>query len=313
MEHTDLFNMPKLCIHTSVQPLIPYMQHKRYPRRIQCINCGLFGHTARKCNEPVTSYGIICFHKNMNGDPEYLMIQKKDSLSYVEFVRGKYDVFNKDYLLRLVSNMTIEEKERLRTKTFDEIWNMLWTNDVPQSKRFTANYNDAKKKFEKLSIGFLLRDEKENSVVFFNIQYILDNARQLYHETEWEFPKGRRQLNEFDEQCALREFSEETGILPSSIKLLREIKPLEEIFVGMNKIRYRHIYYVAFAGPSVEYKLDEDNVKQTSEVRNIAWCSISTALEKTRPLYVERKEVLLRIHRMLFSHETGGNTPLPPF
>ena len=273
-------------------------QYKRYSKRIQCINCGLYGHTARKCNIPVTSYGIICFRKNADNIQEYLMIQKKDSLSYVEFIRGKYDVLHKEYIMRLVGNMTLEEKERLRTKTFDELWGMLWTNIVPQSKRFMANYIDSKKKFEKLKAGFLLQDESQN-IIFFNLDYIVQNAVQLFDETEWEFPKGRRQLNEYDEQCALREFSEETGVPSCDIKLLRDIKPIEEVFVGMNKTRYRHIYYIAAAGPSVEFNLDASNNKQMSEVRNIMWCPIDKALEKTRPIYVERKEVLMRVHRVL--------------
>ena len=74
--------------------------------RIQhCTNCGLGGHFFRSCTLPVTSYGIIAVkynndinvsslflnsnNINQNDSIEFLLIQRKDSISYVEFIRGK--------------------------------------------------------------------------------------------------------------------------------------------------------------------------------------------------------------------------------
>ena len=37
------------------------------------------------------------------------------------------------------------------------------------------------------------------------------NKNSNWIEPEWEVPKGRRNLNESDIDCALREFTEETG------------------------------------------------------------------------------------------------------
>ena len=51
-----------------------------------CNNCGSDGHLYRNCKLPVLSYGILCFTDEHN----ILMIQRKDSLSYIEFIRGKY-------------------------------------------------------------------------------------------------------------------------------------------------------------------------------------------------------------------------------
>ena len=44
---------------------------------------------------------------------------------------------------------------------------------------------------------------------------LIDKSTTRWEETEWEFPKGRRNFKEKDLECALREFEEETGILSS--------------------------------------------------------------------------------------------------
>jgi len=266
-------------------------------RQIQCINCGLQGHAARKCNEPVTSCGIICYRRDpATMQTQYLMIQKRNSLNYVEFVRGKYELVNKEYLMKLIGHITNDEREMLRANDFDTIWRLLWINDMPSSKRFTNSYHDSKRKFEKLKHGFHLKDI-DGTIIFFSINYILDNTVGRFVDTEWEFPKGRRQINERDLTCALREFQEEAGI-PASSLILHDTKPVDEVFVGNNHVRYRHVYYLAtIRTPDVTYRLDPENNKQCGEVRSIAWCNINEALSKTRDIYVERKEMLMRIHR----------------
>jgi 8-oxo-dGTP pyrophosphatase MutT (NUDIX family) len=270
---------------------------RKYPRHIQCINCGGLGHAARKCNEPITSCGIICYRKHPdNGQIQYLMIQKRNSLNYVEFVRGKYDIVNKEYLLRLIGHITTEERDILRHNDFDTIWRLLWINDMPSSKRFMNSYNDSKRKFEKLQKGFQLKDV-DGSIIFFDVNYLLDHTEARFVDTEWEFPKGRRQINERDLACAVREFQEEAGI-PAESLLIHDAKPVDEVFVGNNHVRYRHIYFIAtIQNPRVAYNLDPTNIKQCGEVRSIAWCNLDEALQKTREIYVERKELLMRVHR----------------
>ena len=65
---------------------------------IRCNNCGKLGHTFKNCKYPITSYGVILY-RFVNDKPKILMIQRKDSLCYTDFLRGKYNI-NKfmDYL-----------------------------------------------------------------------------------------------------------------------------------------------------------------------------------------------------------------------
>ena len=54
-----------------------------------CNNCGKQGHLFHQCKLPITSYGIILFRTSDKGI-QYLMIRRKDSFGYIDFLRGKY-------------------------------------------------------------------------------------------------------------------------------------------------------------------------------------------------------------------------------
>ena len=64
----------------------------------------------------------------------------------------------------------------------------------------------------------------------------INSSNYLYNE--WEIPKGRRNLNETNRECAVREFQEETNILPDDYELYDNILPLEEEYKGSNNIIY---------------------------------------------------------------------------
>ena len=86
---------------------------------VSCLNCGVYGHTSKVCNFPVSSYGLICF-KRIDGEIKYILVQKKDSISYTEYLRGKYELNNYVYIQRLFSKMTLNEKESIKTMTLTD-------------------------------------------------------------------------------------------------------------------------------------------------------------------------------------------------
>ena len=47
------------------------------------------------------------------------MVQRKDSLTFVEFMRGKYDIENEDRLINLLKNMSNYEKDKILKYDFD--------------------------------------------------------------------------------------------------------------------------------------------------------------------------------------------------
>lgn len=269
-------------------------------KKIQCANCGGQGHIYKNCNHPVTSFGIICFqivHDSYgNMIPKYLMVQRKDSLSYVEFIRGKYNIDQKTYLLKLISNMTFQERERLRTKTFEELWKDLWLID--DSRCYMREFHDAKCRFEMLKRGCIMKNEN-NEVFYFDIDFILDNTSCNLTEPEWGFPKGRRNINEHDLVTALRECKEESGIDPHTIHIVNNLKPFEEIFSGTNKVRYRHIYYLGYCSKAKKHLFNPSNKQQSREIKDVKWFTYDNALKHIREHNIERKELLKRINTII--------------
>jgi 8-oxo-dGTP pyrophosphatase MutT (NUDIX family) len=232
------------------------------------------------------------------------MVQRKDSLSYVEFIRGKYTVDQKNYLMKLVSNMTPIEREALATLPFDQLWKKLW--QAEDCKGFIREYNEAKSKFDMLKKGYTMRTET-NDVYYFDIDYILGNTPCNLKEAEWGFPKGRRNINEHDFTCAVREFKEETGIHPRNIRVINNLKPFEEIFSGTNKVRYKHIYYIALCngvdptghGQGHGQLYNPSNKMQSREIKDVKWFNYEDVQNRISPHNVERKELFKRVDTML--------------
>ena len=86
-----------------------------------CNNCGSEGHFYRECKLAVLSFGVLVF----SIDKKILMIQRKDSISYIEFLRGKYKLDNEEYILKLFNMCSVNELQLLNTLTFDELWTKL--------------------------------------------------------------------------------------------------------------------------------------------------------------------------------------------
>ena len=154
--------------------------------KIQCANCGGIGHVYKKCNHPLISFGVICYRICDNKTLEYLMVQRKDSLSYVEFLRGKYNVENCGYIKKLFSNMTNEERQNIEDKEFMQLWKELWQsdNDCKSFSKEFKEYSDAKAKFEKLKEGFNIKD-KNNETYFFDIKYLINKISEHTSWNKW--------------------------------------------------------------------------------------------------------------------------------
>ena len=220
-----------------------------------CNNCGKYGHMSYQCNTPITSIGIIAFRNcpisEINPTPkrEYLLIRRKDTLGYIDFIRGKYSVYNKPYILNMFKQMTKEERQRILKYAKEEntqdygfkLWRQLWTNETisitpyfhTSSQKSETKYfkpteeKISKEKFTILSNGRGMGKGRHP----FHLQTLIDECQQFpswsWEEPEWGFPKGRRDTQESDWVCALREFKEETG-QPSNT--------ISETNTGINKI-----------------------------------------------------------------------------
>jgi len=238
-----------------------------------CRNCGLTGHIYKNCPHPIMSFGVICY-KIENGENKFLMIQRKDSLSFMEFMRGKYDITNLEYIKQLLLNMTITERNMIITLSFDEIWNYLWFQS--ENKNYTKEFYESKNKFNSLNDNNFLKN-------------YITSIKSIFNEQEWGFPKGRRKIKESDIDCAVREFYEETRILTNDIMVIDDILPFEEIFFGTNGIMYKHVYFVAkIKNDKINVKIDNSCLEQVREIRAIKWYNYNDVLSHIKCYNTER-------------------------
>lgn len=253
-----------------------------------CRNCGINGHLYKDCLHPIMSFGIICY-KIDNGEIKYIMIQRKDSLSFMEFVRGKYNQTDFNYIKQLIDYMTENEKKMLLENTFDSIWNYTWCQTSQHNFKHTKEYIESKSKF----------DYVINNINFKNILKS-NKIKCNYLEQEWGFPKGRKKIRESDIDCSIREFCEETQLFKDDIQIIKEIYPFQEIFFGTNNILYKHVYYIAkIVKEKSKIFLDNNCIEQIREVRDIKWLSYTEVLSHIKYHNIERIEIFKKVHNII--------------
>ena len=251
-----------------------------------CNNCGKTGHLFHQCKLPITSYGIILFRITEN-NPQYLMIRRKDTFGYIDFIRGKYSINNLEQLQHLFDEMSTVEKKRIVESDFETLWKLMWGDTFGFQHR--GDEVTSSKKFDILKSGVMYK----NNV--YNLEKLVQESSTNWAETEWEFPKGRRNYQEKDIDCALREFEEETGYSKKDVCVVENLIPFEEIFIGSNHKSYKHKYFLAHMPKTVD-SLQE---YQKSEVSKIAWKTLEECLESIRPYNLEKKKIITNVDKII--------------
>jgi ADP-ribose pyrophosphatase YjhB (NUDIX family) len=251
-----------------------------------CNNCGKQGHMFHQCKMPITSYGVILFRPEESLF-EYLMIRRKDSFGYIDFLRGKYSPYNIEQIQNIINQMSIHEKHKLLNEPFENLWLQMWDNVT--SNQYKSEEIASNKKFETIKNGILIN----NKII--TLKDIIENSETVWEETEWEFPKGRRNYQEKDLDCALREFEEETGISKNNIIVIDNVLPFEESFIGTNHKSYKHKYFLAFMN-TTDKTLHNF---QKSEVSKIEWKTLDNCLKSIRHYNLEKKQLITNINKVL--------------
>lgn len=281
-----------------------------------CSNCNKRGHTYKKCYDPIISNGIISFYidefdkllipflkdyiiknikkKNIyvnkhksnifNNKIKFLMVQRKHSLGYMEFMRGKYDIKDDVHIIFLFEQMTPNEIQDINDKEFDYLWNMLWENDPASTTTIKNNhhykeYISSKQKFYELKIN-------NNLLTLIKPKYLFN---------EWGFPKGRRDTYETNIVCAMREFEEETFYNENDYLILDESNEIRENLVGTNGINYRHNYFIAFV-----FKNKIKNM-ENKEIGDIQFMNINECLSVIRPYHNNKQHIIKKIHNLILN------------
>lgn len=281
-----------------------------------CSNCGQPGHNYRECQSPVTSFGTLLFRVNATDwsqentiaknshsitgfeanltNIEVLLIQRRDTLGYVDLLRGKYSIHDVEYIKKQIGGMTDNEREKIVTKDFDELWAEMWgaeSTDIQYKK----DKENSRNKLMALRDGITL----DISGTTASLDDFVKDCKIHWSTPEWGFPKGRRDGSETDLDCALREMKEETGLQESDVMVVHNLEPLNETFVGSNRVRYSHKYFIIYVPDGKEVRYDANNPHMKREIGEIGWFSLNDALQQIRSENVEKREILLRLGSLL--------------
>lgn len=245
-----------------------------------CNNCGQNGHLIQRCKSPIVSYGVIVYDIESN---KYLMICRSKSFGFIEFVSGDYSLTNIPQIQLLIDEMSMEEKRKLLSYDFLYFWNDIWKKTVDEKSR---------EKFYALKNGIITN----NGII--TLKMLIDQSSTKWTTPEWEFPKGRKNYQEKMLDCALREFAEETGYTSNDIKLIENVSPFEEIFIGSNIKVYKHKYYLAILKGK-----NPQNKFQGSEISMIEWKTYDECLNSIRCYNVEKLEMFKNINTLISNHD----------
>ena len=209
-----------------------------------------------------------------------LLVQRRNTIGMIEFIRGKYDATNFDYIIKLFNMMTFDEKRLLREyDSFDMIRTLI---GLKRENNYKTEYESSKLKFNSL--------KKHN--LGDQVNLLLDKSYTKWTSPEWGIPKGRRNIKEYDIECAIREFVEETGIKYKNINVYRNIKPIEELYNGINGIVYKHIYFIANIKDTPEANENVIHVEKggylNNEISNVKLFSLTESHKLIRPYYVSK-------------------------
>lgn len=284
-------------------------RHSRNNQTI-CTNCGGQGHVFRQCIAPVTSYGVIMVRPQKgfdiasslannpglvtgmeNQNLEFLLIQRRDSLGFIELMRGRYKITDIDYIRLHLGAITEQERNKYRDGPFETLWSGMWGLD--HSHLYKNEYEIAKGKWEQIHSGVTDLQGK-----FWTIDDIIASAPPAPLTPEWGFPKGRRDAQESDYVCAMREMYEETGVKESQVIPIQNLEPLVESFFGSNHVHYCHKYYIVWVPAEIKVEFDDTNATMRREIGNLKWFPLNEALKHLREENIEKREVLLKAASM---------------
>jgi 8-oxo-dGTP pyrophosphatase MutT (NUDIX family) len=254
---------------------------------VYCNNCGRIGHVYNKCKIPIASHGIIALQKRP-GDGEWtcLMVRRKNSLGFMDFMSGTYPLHDTQYVRNMVFQFTSNEQALLLQGDIDALRSRMWR---PLDVVETVKDVEVREKYLALwSSGELAK-------------IVTDCAQEhQWHEPEWGFPKGRRNVREKDLDCAWREFEEESGWSRDAFEWVKNVVPFEEVFIGSNVKSYKHKYYLAL--------LKQDYIQESRttpihnhEISEVQWFTLRECAEKIRYYNTSKKMIIQRLESLLNS------------
>lgn len=311
----------------------------KFKNNLFCINCGKTNHKYSGCNDPITSYGLICYYNNNN----IILIRRKYTLSFIDFLMGKYNIDDITYITILFSRMTRYEIELiLKYMDFKKLRDIVELNG--NTKYFRTEYENSNIKFTYIynmriieNVIYIIDkifNEEFKKIILNSKNYnnILNNKifdinicnntltnikkivthNKIYEEPEWEIPKGKRKGRENNLATALREFIEETNL--QNIEIFKNVIPLDEEIKALNNNKYKFVYYLSKIkdkpdninfedDENIILNIDENNKELTREIGGIGLININNIEKYLRYYQIEKKKVIYKSYQIFNNYD----------
>jgi hypothetical protein len=218
--------------------------------------------------------------KNTRRVAKFLICESRDNFEYIDFIRGTWKTRAKlEYYFTL---FTPAERERIRTHTFDALWDDLWVDH--NFKIYSEGITRARNKY------IQIQDQ---------IPDILRKTVSTVQTPPWGFPKGKKKTSLEDPVvCGVREFCEETRISHTYIIKKFGDKEYVEEFQGTNDKLYRTHYFLAQLSTAVypkkmstPYCIRKSTISE--EVAEVRWVGLE---EASHYLNKRRHEMLVEVY-----------------
>jgi len=225
------------------------------------------------------SRGIALCSQDSRGIVRLLMIRRRYTYAFFMFVCGKYNVHSDAEIIRLLDSMTIDEKIDILSLNFRQLWYRIWLGKIDQPMFINARlmFNDCLLRYGDARIKALIKRSRTNA------------------ELLWELPKGHKKYpSEYDLDCAIREFYEETGIPRTSYRVTDFTYKNNFTEEG---VQYQITYYIAILTraprpPTVNidsHQIIEINAQQWVSAAEIDFYTMRDSPGHRRILHLARK------------------------
>lgn len=204
------------------------------------------------------SLGIICIRYNYDKNKfEFLMIKRRNSYAYIDFISKKYSIKDIRTIEKLFNKMTLEEKITISSRDFGFIYHKAHPGEMINDPFYFKRSNAFDNTFN--------RPNRNKNSLLYNL---LENTSHV--EIEYEFPKGRKNnIFEKDLDTALREFNEETNVPVEDISVIPNFTN-KISFKSGGKI-YKYKFYLAIPKKDIKPMLNINDITQLIEISDIRW------------------------------------------
>jgi len=162
-----------------------------------------------QCKMPILSFGLVVYRESEKnaGGREYLMIRRKDSFGFIDFVRGKYTITNQQHLRNNIDEMSIEEKRLIQLLDYDALTKCLMEEISTKESMIRTVDVTLENKCEEVEQDLEEEEEPSNARVF-------EEEGDEEEEGKAEFPGCKMNLVEETREAVVARADDDITIRP---------------------------------------------------------------------------------------------------